>query len=192
VEDDICYAPAVREESPSRSAVLPRAALDQLDALYNLARRLTGNEGDAEDLVQDTFARALGARSQFVAGTNVKAWLFRILRNLFIDKYRRARSSPVQDRESPEDSSEDAGPAREPLRGDDELERLRGIVAEDIESALQSLSADARTVVLLDLEGFTEGELGEVLGCSVGTIKSRLSRARATLRDRLREYAREP
>jgi RNA polymerase sigma-70 factor, ECF subfamily len=178
---------AVREES---SPLLPRAALEHLDALHRLARHLTGDDEDAEDLVQDTYARALGARSQFISGTNVRAWLFRILRNLYIDDYRRARRNPVQASADDDDLADDPGPAREVLRGDEELERLRGVVAEDIEAALQSLSVDRRTVVLLDVEGFTEGEIAEVLGCSVGTIKSRLSRARATLRQRLRDYAR--
>lgn len=178
---------AVRQQP---SAPLPRSALDQLDALYRLARHLTGNDDEAEDLVQETYARALGKGSQFVAGTNLRAWLFRILRNLYIDRYRRARSNPVRGDVEADESSADTGRTRELLRGDEELDRLRGVVAEDIEAALQSLSTDARTVVLLDLEGFTEGELAEVLGCSAGTIKSRLSRARATLRERLRDYAR--
>ncbi len=182
------YDPAVvREEPPS---TLPRAALDQLDALYRLARRLTGDDSDAQDLVQETYTRALGPRAGFQPGTNVRAWLFRILRNLHIDRCRRRRNSPVRAADDDGDLAGDEAAPREPLRGDRELEHLRSVVADDIEAALGSLSLDARTVVLLDAEGFTEGECAEVLGCTVGTVKSRLSRARAALRRRLRDYAR--
>jgi RNA polymerase sigma-70 factor (ECF subfamily) len=169
------------------AAPLPAAALEHLDALYRLARALTGNDADAEDLVQETYARALGKGAQFVPGTNVRAWLFRILRNLHVDGWRRARSNPV--RERLEDDDVAGEPGRERLRGDDELDRLRRVVASDIEAALADLSADARTIVLLDLEGLTQDELAQVLGCEVGTVKSRLSRARARLRELLSDYA---
>jgi RNA polymerase sigma-70 factor (ECF subfamily) len=186
IDQGVCYPAGVRD-APISS--LPRDALEHLDALYRLARHLTRNDDDAADLVQETYARAHAAFAQFAAGSNLRAWLFRILRNLFVDGRRRSLKNPVRDRlEDDDDGGPGASP--EPLRGDDELERLRGVVAEDIEAALQSLSVDARTVVLLDLEGFTESELAEVLGCSVGTVKSRLSRARAKLRERLRDYAR--
>jgi RNA polymerase sigma-70 factor (ECF subfamily) len=181
-----CYAPEVRDE---KAPPLVPEALDHIDALFRLARHLTGDDADAEDLVQETYARAHTKRSQFTAGTHVRAWLFRIMRNLFIDGYRRDRSEPA--REALEDDAvSDAADPGDRLRGDDELERLRSVVARDIEAALRSLTVDARTIVLLDMEGFTETELADVLGCSIGTIKSRLSRARAKLRERLRDYAR--
>lgn len=140
------------------------------------------------NLVQETYTRAIAARAQFAPGTNMRAWLFRILRNAHIDAYRRARTTAVH--EALDDDSVDGrtSPAREPLRGDAELERLRSVVTSDIEAALASLSMDARTIILLDLEGFTETELAEALGCAVGTVKSRLARARAILRERLQDY----
>src|SRR5208282_5243183 len=88
--------PAVYASPVTTEPLTPRDALRHTDGLFRLARRLTGSDADAEDLVQETFARALGAGSQFIAGTNLRAWLFRILRNAYIDSYRRSRTNPVQ------------------------------------------------------------------------------------------------
>jgi RNA polymerase sigma-70 factor, ECF subfamily len=166
---------------------LAREALAHLDSLHHFARHLTGSATEAEDLVQDTYARALGAAPSFTPGTHLRAWLFRILRNLFIDGIRRSGNYPV----SPEEPSADLSTyAREPLRGDAEMEALRGLVSQDIASALAALSHDARTAILLDLDGFTETEVAEILGCALGTVKSRLARAREALRLRLQQYRR--
>ncbi|HTV17741.1 MAG TPA: sigma-70 family RNA polymerase sigma factor [Polyangiaceae bacterium] len=178
-------APSARSSAP-----LAREALDHLDSLHQFARYLTGSAAAAEDLVQDTYARALAATSTFEPGTNLRAWLFRIARNLFIDGRRRAGHAPRLDGETEERAEAPDLGAHEPLRGDLEMEALRGAVAEDIERALGALSDDARAVILLDLEGFTETEAAAVLGCALGTVKSRLARAREALRASLGKYRR--
>jgi RNA polymerase sigma-70 factor, ECF subfamily len=165
---------------------LGREALAYADALYNHARRLTRNDADADELVQETYLRALAGAHTFVAG-NLKAWLFRIQQNTFIDLRRRGRHQPALSELDVVDGAAEGAS----LRDDFELERLRRLVAGDIESALATLSDEARAIVLLDVEGFTESELAEVLGCALGTVKSRLSRARALLRERLKDYAPE-
>ena len=168
---------------------LARDGLMHLDALHRLARYLTGRDADAEDLVQETYARAFAGAARFVPGTNVKAWLFRILRNTFISDYRRRRASPIVT--GADNITESAAADEEHwLRDDLELDRLRKVVGAEIEAALRSLGEEARTVVLLDLEDLSEGEIAAVLDCPVGTVKSRLSRARAALRQQLRDYAR--
>ena len=170
------------------AAELGQNALAYADTLHNLAVYLTGNGPDAEDLVQETYARALRAAGQFTPGTNLKAWLFRILRNTFISSYRRRRRDPVVG--SLDTVDPDAMAADEQwFRDDIELDRLRRVVADEIQEALMRLPEEARTVILLDLEGLTEGEVAQVLGCAVGTVKSRLWRARATLRQILADYA---
>jgi len=161
---------------------LGREALAYADALHNLARYLTANESEAEDLVQETYARALRGADGFTPGTNLKAWLFRILRNTFISVYRRQRNDPTVGGLDTVDSGVYAARDDTWLRGK--------LVAEDIERAMLSLTEDARTVILLDLEGLTEAEAAAVLGCPVGTVKSRLARARAALRQQLSDYAR--
>jgi RNA polymerase sigma-70 factor (ECF subfamily) len=184
------YEAGMDRASQGHASTLGREALAYADTLFNLARYLTGNQADAEDLVQDTYARALQATAQFTPGTNLKAWLFRILRNTFISRYRRQRHDPTIGGLDTVDPTAQ-GPAPEQwLRDDLELDRLRKVVAAEIERALMTLSEEARTVILLDLEGLTEGEVAQVLGCAVGTVKSRLARARATLRLLLKDYAR--
>jgi RNA polymerase sigma-70 factor (ECF subfamily) len=166
------------------AAELGDEALAHADALYNLARWLTGSDGDAEDLVQETYARALAARKRF-DGRHLKAWLFQILRNTFVDGYRKRKHEGAR----PIDADLDGPIDADWLRGDVEIHQLRKVVAHEIEAALMALSEDARAVILLDLEGMTEMEVAEILGCAVGTVKSRLARARLLLRRRLKDYA---
>jgi RNA polymerase sigma-70 factor (ECF subfamily) len=169
---------------------LGREALAYADTLYNLARYLTRSPTDAEDLVQETYARALASAHQFTPGTNLKAWLFRILRNTFVSQYRHERHNPTRGGLDTVDPNAQGAAPEQWLRGDLELDRLRKVVGEEIERALTSLSEEVRTVILLDLEGLTEVEVAQVVGCAVGTVKSRLARARAALREQLRDYQR--
>ena len=179
-----------RQVLPASSrATFSERVLEHVDALYAFAYRLTRDATQSEDLVQDTFARAMAAAEQFQPNSNLRSWLFRILRNVYIDEWRRTRRDDARrgHADAHEVSTEDA--STEPLRNDIELDRLRSVVAEDIEAALFELSEEARSVILLDLEGFSEAEVAEVMGCAQGTVKSRLARARAILRQRLAEYA---
>ena len=179
-----------RDERGGGAAGLGREALAYADTLHNLARYLTGSAIDAEDLVQETYARALRGATGFTPGTNLKAWLFRILRNTFVDLYRRRRNDPTVGGLDTVDPGVHAVADEAWLRDDVELDRLRKLVADDIERAMLTLSEEARTVILLDLEGLTEVEVAAVIGCAVGTVKSRLSRAHAALRRQLADYAR--
>lgn len=174
-------------DSDIRHPPFAEQLLGQAATLYNFARYLCRDAALAEDLMQDTFARALDAESKFALGSNLKAWLFRILRNVYLDGRRRDRRNPVA-LSHDDDGREPAAPEVW-LRGDIEIEFLRGLVARDIESALARLSEDARAVILLDLEGCTETEIAGVMDIAIGTVKSRLARARAVLREQLREYA---
>lgn len=165
-------------------------ALAHADALHDLACWLAGADADAEDLVQETYEHAFAAATQLAAVRDLKAWLFRILRNAFLSRARAARRAPV---EGGLDTTD--GGAEDPVAGgrpasDFEPEAMRRLVSSDIEVALRSLPEEARTTVLLDAEGFTEAEVASVLGCAPGTVKSRLARARAALRGRLADYAR--
>jgi len=161
--------------------------LGEVDALYNFACHLTRHSPTAEDLAQDTVVRALAASHTYLPGSNIKAWLFRILRNIHLDAVRREKRSPFVDGAKNDSSAEDEG--QEILRGDIEIEQLRRLVAADIDEALSALNEESRSVILLDLEGFNEREIAEIMYCAAGTVKSRLARARVTLRNKLREYA---
>ncbi len=167
-------------------------AVNHLDALYNLARWLTRDPVEAEDLVQETYVRAFRAAHQFRPGTNLRAWLFQILRNTFFTRYkRRGREPDVVDPEILNGMSNRDGVGLGREGGVDR--RLSGeadgTAGADLTAALNQLPEAYRTVVLLaDIEDFTMGEIAEILSCPVGTVKSRLFRARAILKELLRDY----
>lgn len=167
-------------------------ALPLLDQLYGAALRLTRNPQDAEDLVQETYAKAFAAFHQYQQGTNLKAWLYRILNNAFISNYRKAQRRPKEaDAEQVEDWQEYAASMHD-SRGlmSAEAEVLERLPDSEIKEALEQLSDDRRTVVYLaDIEGFSYQEIADIVGVPIGTVMSRLHRGRTQLREILRDYA---
>jgi RNA polymerase sigma-70 factor (ECF subfamily) len=158
-------------------------AFEHVDALYAFAWRLAYDAQMADDLVQETFTRCLATGRGLPPGSNLKAWLFRVLRNAFIDQRRREARSPIR-------HAFDATELDAAADSTDEPEQLRHLQAKDLEAALRDIPEEQGSVVLLELEGLSELEIAAVMGCAPGTVKSRLSRARAALRQRLWEYAR--
>ena len=169
-------------------------ALSFLDALYRTALRMTRSEADAEDLVQETYIKAFRFREQFTPGTNLKAWLFRILTNTFINSYRRRQAQPEMtelDDVSEFDLYRKMSDARATSSGDPESEFLERIVDTEVKDALGELPEKFRTVVLLDVEGFSYKEIAEMLEIPIGTVMSRLHRGRKFLQKRLYDHAQE-
>jgi RNA polymerase sigma-70 factor (ECF subfamily) len=161
-------------------------ALPHLDTLYRVALRLTSDPAAAEDLVQDTMLRALRAWGTFQSGSNARAWLVTILRNQFINGWRARRRSP-------EAVDMDAIPELPDLGDPDPEGRFfRDLVDEEVLAAVDALPEDFREVVVLsDMEGLPYADIAEALHIPVGTVKSRLFRARRILQGRLRRYAEE-
>jgi len=169
-------------------------ALSHIDALYRTALRMTRSEADAHDLVQETYVRALRFRAQFTPGTNLKAWLFRILTNTFINEYRkRSRAPETTELDDVDEFSLYRRMSRDrPASSTDpEQEFLDGIVSTEVKDALGALPEKFRATVLLDVEGFSYKEIAEMLEIPIGTVMSRLHRGRKFLQRRLIELARE-
>ncbi len=164
-----------------------------LDSLYNTAYRMTRSSEDAEDLVQETYFKAYKYYDKFEEGTNLKAWLFKILKNTFINNYRKRKLEPRSvDFAEIEDSFERiVRRDNTDQPADPEAEYFHGVLDDDVKKALDSLPYDYRMVVVLaDLEDFSYKEIAEILDCPVGTVMSRLYRGRKLLEKALLKYAR--
>lgn len=182
------------DSSQQRGWDFEAAAMPFVDSLFNTAFRLTRNAHDAEDLVQETYLKAYRHYDKFQEGTNLKAWLFKIMKNTFINNYRKQQKTPPQS-----DFADLEGGLESRVREDasgriktPEEEFLETIVDEQVQEALDSLSPDYRmAVILADLENFSYKEIAEILDIPVGTVMSRLYRGRKQLEAVMLDYARE-
>jgi RNA polymerase sigma-70 factor (ECF subfamily) len=164
--------------------------LPHIEAMYNFAYRITYDEDTAKDLLQETYYKAFRFIESFHQGTNAKAWLFRILKNSFINEFRKKNKEPsmidYQDVETYYNSDD----VNEVITSDLRVEVLQDMIGDEVSNALNALAVDFRIVIILcDLEGFTYEEMSKILDIPIGTVRSRLHRARNLLREKLKAYA---
>lgn len=189
-------------EIPTEAVIKTDQARDQfeeqampfIDQLYGAALRMTRNPSDAEDLVQETYVRAFASFQQFRQGTNLKAWMFRILTNAYINQYRKAQRQPRQTSDSTVEDWQLAEAASHDSRGlrSAETEALEALPDSTVKQALNELPEDFRMAVYLaDVEGFSYKEIAEIMDTPLGTVMSRLHRGRAQLREALADYAKD-
>ena len=187
--------PAPQELSQEdRDRLFAEQAIPLIDQLFGAALGMTRNRADAEDLVQETFMKAYTKFHQYQQGTNIKAWLYRILTNTYITHYRKAQRSPKRSGGEEVEDWQLAAAASHDEKGlvSAEAEALDNIPSSELRTALESLSEDQRVIVLLsDVEGFAYKEIADMLDIPIGTVMSRLHRGRKNLREGLSALAAE-
>ena len=167
-------------------------ALPHMDLLYNFALRTAGNADDAQDLLQDTYLKAFRFWDKYEKGTNIRAWLFRIMKNSYINRYRKVKREP--DKVDYDDVENYYDSIRDESKDTTDLQQkmFGGLLGDEVTVALQRLPVDFRTVVILcDIEELTYEEIADFLNCPIGTVRSRLHRGRKMLQTELLGYAKE-
>jgi RNA polymerase sigma-70 factor (ECF subfamily) len=182
--------PVVSRSTKKKHTEFEAEALPHMDVLYNFALRTTGNQDDAHDLLQETYLKAYRFWDKYEKGTNIRAWLFRIMKNSYINRYRKETKEP--DKVDYEDIENFYNTIRAESTDPNDLQKqLYGnLLGDEVTKALQDLPDDFRTVVILcDIEGLTYEEIAEFVECPIGTVRSRLHRGRKLLQVELFEYA---
>lgn len=170
--------------------IFDREFLPHMDSMYNFAYRLTFDEDDAKDLVQDTYLKAFRFIQSFEQGTNAKAWLFRILKNSFINDFRKKSKQPAKVDYQEVESYYNSDDVDRSITTDLRVDTVQDMLGDEISNALNALDVDFRTVIILcDLEGFKYDEMAKILDIPIGTVRSRLHRARNLLKEKLSKYA---
>jgi len=186
----------MRKKTPQRYLPLEKVEifeqefLPHIHSIYNFAYRITFDEDDAKDLVQETYFKSFRFIDSFEKGTNAKAWLFRILKNSFINEFRKKNKEPVKIDYQEVEAFYNSDEVNHMIASNLQVEAIREMIGDEVSIALNSLEVDFRTVIILcDIEGFSYEEMSLILDVPIGTIRSRLHRARNLLREKLKKYA---
>lgn len=173
-----------------KDAQFEKEFMPLIGPLYNFAYRLALDEDDANDLVQETYLKAYRFLGSYEQGTNAKAWLFRILKNSFINDFRKKSKQPSKIDYQEVESFYNSDDVDENITVDLRVESIQDMIGDEIATALNALAVDFRTIIILcDLEGFTYEEMAKILDIPIGTVRSRLHRARNLLKEKLKSYA---
>jgi len=173
-----------------KDALFEKEFMPLIDSLYNFAYRLTLDEDDSNDLVQETYLKAYRFFDSYEQGTNAKAWLFRILKNSFINEFRKKSKEPSKVDYNEVETFYNSEDVDENITADLRVESIQEMIGDEVANALNSLAVDFRTIIILcDLEGFTYEEMSKILDIPIGTVRSRLHRARNLLKEKLKNYA---
>jgi RNA polymerase sigma-70 factor (ECF subfamily) len=185
-------APRQHYPEKEKNEIFNNEFLPHIRSMYNFGYRLTLDQDDAKDLVQDTYLKAYRFIESFQKGTNAKAWLFRILKNSFINDYRKKSKEPSKVDYQEVETYYNSEDVDRQITPDLRVEALKDMIGDEISNALNALDVDFRTVIILcDLEGFKYEEMAKILDIPIGTVRSRLHRARQLLKEKLSEYAKQ-